>query len=526
MDFIAPDVRQRFLRKSVERMSGQSYCLLSYAYGKLGRLGENVEKEQKILELLCTSISARGIDFHELMKDPVKELKKHVTEENVFEICPIAETLGFSIDHILLHLMTDVMKSQNYEDYAPFMSRLLSGAGIASLMQHVVPRLSQCDQVDFLSSVQRFGLGKSKDTGVDLMRNGLSQLLPLMNDPFALVKALIEQAERLGKQCHKLAKTITERLGLNLREIHDKLMRQFLESGECSSVLFVVVSWDCQDRDDWLRSITTSEDTTYRQKAMAHKCLAISTSSVKTAAERLGSFSSLVSLTGTEEVDLLKDLLTYRVETGRTDLLLELIEKLMPTEKRFLMALLLTLNLEDDVFFNLFVRVVSGPFEELISNDHWTPHRPLAVIRDAFTAISRAPRDVCYLIIDNWPWTWEVVVSRLCLVGAGVVAAELGGHLVCQDSRNKVFGVLMSHGHFDEALDYGFSENEVFESVLDGKIDQATEAMMDGHFVALTMWLKERELVGAIRRVEEVLAKQGRTMELKRMRERLSMGRR
>jgi hypothetical protein len=108
------------------------------------------------------------------------------------------------------------------------------------------------------------------------------------------------------------------------------------------------------------------------------------------------------------------------------------------------------------------------------------------------------------------------VADRLCRAGASAVAAELGAHLPDPAAA------LMHEGHYDDALQFGGHSAEIFEFIRKECPFQATQTMTDGHFASFTDWFKVNGFDDELDVVEKALLDQGRTCEVRRMRNRLA----
>jgi hypothetical protein len=64
--------------------------------------------------------------------------------------------------------------------------------------------------------------------------------------------------------------------------------------------------------------------------------------------------------------------------------------------------------------------------------------------------------------------------------------------------------------------------NQIFEFIRRDRVVQATQTMINLHFTGFTDWLKAQKFEDTLLVVEQALTEQGRTCELKRMRQRLS----
>lgn len=180
---------------------------------------------------------------------------------------------------------------------------------------------------------------------------------------------------------------------------------------------------------------------------------------------------------------------------------------------------------DDKEFNDLFHIIVSLPINEIITNPSSaktfkTQHTN--VFHEYFNIISNERASgFSGLFINNELLRWEDIIGKLCDIGFSQLAAKMGAYIIDIDQRNKVLHTLLQHGHYDAALEFGFDHDLIFSIIVNGAIEQATEIMIDEHFVLLTSWLKEHNDQKSLDIIKETLAKQGRTMEIKRMSDRL-----
>jgi hypothetical protein len=89
------------------------------------------------------------------------------------------------------------------------------------------------------------------------------------------------------------------------------------------------------------------------------------------------------------------------------------------------------------------------------------------------------------------------------------------------ETKHRILYQLVAAAHFDDALKFGFDQDMIFSFVVKEGLERATQTLIDEHFVMFVGWLKERNDEESIERVKIALIDQGRTMEVKRMMERL-----
>jgi hypothetical protein len=178
-----------------------------------------------------------------------------------------------------------------------------------------------------------------------------------------------------------------------------------------------------------------------------------------------------------------------------------------------------------DPVFEVYCRLIADSFTEITKIPglkHQTgPYKSL--LRDLFVSLSVSPRPIDFLILDGVPHSWGYLAGILCRGGKSALAAEIGGHLTEPIHRRAVLLHVLMEAHYDDALHYGLDQDDIFRFLVRESIARATETLMDENFVKFTRWLKMNGLAEAIACVEQALTNQGRTVELKRMRERLAV---
>jgi len=188
---------------------------------------------------------------------------------------------------------------------------------------------------------------------------------------------------------------------------------------------------------------------------------------------------------------------------------------------KYLPLILDHISTED--FFSIYVQALSSPFREIINKEPQTkPIRShhLSVIRDTLDSISICTKRIPYLLFDD-KVNWTYVAERLCETGFSHLAAEIGSHLYCIEFYEQICDVLLNKKCFDDLLQFGFDENVVFSYIIQECTEEATHVMIDEHFVRFTAWVHQNNHKDILKVIEDSLLKQGRTMEVKRMKERL-----
>ena len=564
------DVLLEGVKAAIPNVSGTEYPLLQLLCKTAKTGDESFELEMKALSVLY-QITDHVIDFHELMEDPMGTIKKNITLKNVSGVLELASVFEVDIDQILVHLMIKKMSSRQFSDYLPFVAKLKLPESVKPLMHELIPRFSNTDQINFLNSIARFDMKRTNETVFDLMKNGLGEYIQdeyLENPELLITKLYTNRSiqEKLGTRVHKVAKGIASRFEIDLLNLQKQIIlsmfnpKQCIEASSDSSVfnnhrhvcelqdsLFILLKWKPDVSIEFLRGILHSNETSMHQKSMATSCLAIFgddppeesgvpsfywidyESSFGTPTDRSEDF--FLSLADKADTKLAKRLLTYvidrRIQNG--ELILKLLDILKPVEMRFILRNVIPLfkrtgiSPNDSVIFRLFLESVASPFSEMMTSDYWKQlkGRQLDVFRDMLCAIAQSPGPVKFLVCNGKEWGWSELAQKLCGIGAHTTVAELGAHLVEPESRREVLMEIMTAGHFDDALEYGFDKEEVFKFILEGSIERATEVMIDSHFVAFTIWLKHNNLTEALETVRNVLKNQGRTMELKRLEDRV-----
>lgn len=213
------------------------------------------------------------------------------------------------------------------------------------------------------------------------------------------------------------------------------------------------------------------------------------------------------------------------------DLLYKILSNLVVTRKRFLLRTFTRFfqtfpNLKyDEEFVRFYTLVISAPINEMICQQVKTRMKPhhMAVIRDLFDSIADETIIVDSLIIDGEKISWAEVISRICSSGMTAFAADLGAHLVGNETRKQALLQLLNSDKYDDALWAGFDKEMVFNFIVENDLTaNATDMLVDEHFVLFTAWLKKYHHNDEIEKVKDALRKQGRTKEITRMESRLA----
>ncbi|OHT05583.1 hypothetical protein TRFO_26660 [Tritrichomonas foetus] len=331
--------------------------------------------------------------------------------------------------------------------------------------------------------------------------------------------------------------------------------------------LFILRTWKPRTAAKWLiRFIYQSDPISYRAKSKAIICLFVIADKTLISDAFVGNFEELVHLNAAlyfasrlELFDIKYDIddfsrskiqstikksmnlhpgalrvileicIYYKINDR--DLLFKLITKLLDTRMRFLLR---NFNKifetfpdlrNDDDFKRLYITVISAPINEMINKQLKSRIKShhLAVIRDLFDSIAAESIFVDHLIIDDKEVSWADAISQICCSGITQFAAELGSHLVGRKTRSEALNKLLSDDKYDDALNAGFDKELVFNFIVENDlVINATNMLVDEHFVLFTAWLKKNHHDDAIAQVKKALLDQGRTKEVTRMEARLA----
>ena len=343
------------------------------------------------------------------------------------------------------------------------------------------------------------------------------------------------------------------------------------ENTNIQKLLFILRSWKPRTAEKWLlRFIYQSDPVSYRAKAKAFACLFAVSDEETIRSAFTGDFASLLELHKDiyyrSRLEIFDEALTSPKLTKKSvtteicamlerrdeldpgvfttmfelcldfhvndrNIILSLVSILKKHRKRFMLrhicALLETFPeyVDDPEFQRNHIEVLSAPLDELIQRTEnarrFSAHH-LSVVRDMLDALAQEPFKIDHWIIHGESITWNDLIMKLCEVGYAQLASELGSMIVDKEARRSVMHQLLQSGHFDNALRFGFDRNDVFEFIVRESLAQATETMIDEHFVIFVSWLDEKGDQESIEKVKQTLISQGRTMEVRRMTERLA----
>jgi hypothetical protein len=331
--------------------------------------------------------------------------------------------------------------------------------------------------------------------------------------------------------------------------------------------LFILRAWDPSDGVEWLIDFVNSPNE-YRAKARAVTCLwaladeALIQSSMdfcqlsslerevyigsnlelfdiefditqfapENAASTLARFSQDDGLHPVVYRLLLEIALADRIDDRLA--ILRLASRLLESRKRFLLRTIGQIfatfphYAADEYFRDLYRVIVSAPLDELISRS--APARQVhaschSVLRDLLDVVGQEPVRLETWLINGRDFSWESVVNQLCAVGYSGFAAELGSMVIDQEPRARILCNLIAMGHFDDPIQFGFDRNAIFSQIVrDGKIEQATQMLIDPHFDLFVGWLVANGDCESVEKVRMALKAQGRTLEAKKVAERLA----
>jgi hypothetical protein len=455
------------------------------------------------------------------------------------------------------------MDSSKFDDYAGFVARIRDEASVGPLLEALFPRFPLQEQLSFFKGLQRFGLHGLQETIFDLVKNGLSEFIQdqLLNNPFRLIESMysnLRLQERLGQRLHSLLAEIANRYDMDFLEIQKHVVLTLCDpraaDPDCSPAMvdggenlqlafFIVLTWIPSQAIGILKKMATTPHTTYYQKSVAVTLLSFFLPHdfgdqdfyVRATFEALGidPEADIRSVdAGEADPQLASALLLHCIDNRISDesFVLPVLRRLRDTHPRFLLTHMWQLFermpiWSSDEVFEIYRVLVSRILWDVMVNSTSKRSRmnQASPLRDAFVAISVSPRPIDYLVIDGTPWSWGRFACSLCNAGQSVLAAELGGHLPCLPHRRAVLFHVLQEGHYDDALHFGLGIDDIFHFLATQCLESATQTLMDQNFVLFTRWLKAKGLKDSIAQVEQALQKQGRTVELKRMRERLEL---
>ncbi|OHS94378.1 hypothetical protein TRFO_39442 [Tritrichomonas foetus] len=574
IDSLSQEAKNEALLEVLPLIDGLKYTLLQFVFCILCKSNPCYQSDLDVLYSLYSSKS-HTINFHALKNDPMTILKTEITQENYYEILSLADLFELDTDELLMTLMTSKMNSSNFEDYNPIVNKLREGSHVTQLLK-LIPRFTNHDQINFLNAIGRFDIKRTKQTMFDLMRMRLNSFITdeYLNDPIKLITVLyskIDLHESLGGRLHKFAKTVATRFGYDIFEVQAQIVTQFLTEEEIieykptritifeyppepqnmQRALFILRKWKVDSAIDWLAKFVENPNNSYFSRSLAIQCWTsvsdgdvpeevdpavfyfkgmIEKSSVEPPEEITDEFMyQLVDQGGVAHCKLFIEYVTY-YHLENDEYILKALKILESTETLFLLQAMILLFFYNPVhkspkIFEIFIKVISAPIAEVIfKHENFLPAKTqhIAVIRDIFNAISLSRYPINYLYINNTKCSWGNVAEMLCKVGSPALAAELGSHLVNRKDKNDVLCHLMHGFHFDDAITFGFDKKTIFEYIVNGHIAHATETLIDAHFVLFTSWLLEKGDMDSIKEVERALVNQGRTLEIKRLKERIA----
>ena len=570
-----PEKKIEYLNAAIPKIDGTKYTALLFSYEILNQINKVYDNEIEILQILYESKNVK-IDFHMLKKDPLAVLRSAVVVDNIFDILPLAQCFQIPCDDILLTLMIDKMKSKSFSDYQPIVNKIRDSSSVSRLLK-LIPRFSNHDQISFLKAIGRFDIKRTKKTMLDLTKLGLNEYAKdeLLKDPVQLLTTLyssIDIQEKLGNKLHKLANVLASRFSFDLFEVQESIIDKFFSEEEIiefkpvhnsifefppdpqnmQRALFILRKWDLSLAADWLNDYVCDEEKSYFSRSMAIQCwcsisdgdipenIDIASMYFKGLLERAQveipfdlTKEFMLSLLENKNALVYRCVFEYIIYFKITDEkpVIQILEYLLENDLLYILRTIIKLFYEMPYFYQvnraieIFIAIISKPIEEIILKKvQWqvAKSQHMAILRYIYNAISLFKIPINSLIIDGKNTEWGEIAERLCNVGAATLAAQLGLHLVIPKHRDDVLLYLMKGSYFDDAIENGFDKDTIFNFIIDGHIEHAAQTLIDLHFMHFTQWLKDRNDTKSIDLVESTLIQQGRTVEAKRMRERLA----
>lgn len=359
-------------------------------------------------------------------------------------------------------------------------------------------------------------------------------------------------------------KSSTGRDSVYVETVEEEIYKD--ENTNIQKLLFILRAWKPRTAEKWLlRFIYQSDPVSYRAKAKAFACLFAVSDEATIRSAFTGDFNSLLALhkdvyyrsrfeifnTTFKPTNLTKksvtaelhDMLAHQPELdpgvfttlfelcidfqiSDRDILLGLVSVLKRHRKRFMLKHICILMetfpqyVDDPEFQQNHIEILSSPLDELIQKTENTRRfsaHHLSVVRDMLDALAQEPFKLEYWIIHGARVTWNELIDKLCDVGYAQLAAEIGSMIVDKTIRQSVMMQLLSSGHFDNALRFGFDRDDIFEYIVRDRVVQATETMIDEHFAIFVSWLSDRGDHSSLEIVKQTLMNQGRTMEVRRL---------
>lgn len=546
------------------------------------RKSEIIEYERKEWNGDLVDLYGLDIDPDELNADPRTALFSVLNYNNYFRVISIANLFSIHPDDVIIELMTNRMKSNMFYPYQKLIPLLKRKESLQPILNGVVERLAPRELVKFYTSLNLIDKANKCQTIIELKKYNV----PWNDDPFVLINDLYASSddwpvhdlvERIAKRANASAYKIREQIisswlmnepKFDVPEsdsVFDETVEEAVTKSDrvdIQKVIFILQSFTHRNAIKWLlKFIYQDELGTLRAKSKAFICIFsmaaideiqdVFKGDMTELLERriITILASRAELFGvkcrfSEFVPYILNLgpkcssglaaieLTYLLEFGCDDqgLVVQLLGKIKEKRMKFLLQNFKKIFDLFDLYstpqaVDIFVETVSRPFSELIEkrpNTKPFKSHHLSVIRMAFDAMAVCAINFEFMVINGVDTKITDVASMLIDAGYISIAAELGAHFPSFETRCAVMDVLLEKQHFDECITHGYNQEMIFRHITKMSIVPATEIMSDESFVAYTLWLKKHKNTEALEVVKDTLLKQGRTMEIKRLEERLS----
>lgn len=572
------------LQHLIPKVDGQEYTLIAYAYALLYDLDFPCQSQLDILNKLHSGAKV-FVNFHELIANPLETLQAATNTDTIQGILPIAKAMNINEDKLVVHVMTNKMNSQYFDDYKQYV-KLLRQKSQEELIKVVVPRLKPEEQPQFFQSLGMVEQQRKIQTISDLSNNGLSEFSTseLLNNPKKLIIELYNKTalqDQLGKRLHKIVERIASRYSINPKVYKPEIIKSWLsaeyppfeesknildpnsteqlyaaDKSAVQQALFVLRTWTILDSLSWVKRFIEEEGIPYRAKARGIACL-FSIGDLVTLQKTFGDIETLnaeykytilaahcqafghdftpeqmhpdkIEETFKELQDPWAQSIRSTVFLDRDDELIPLFTKLAEGRKFQCLQLIARVQSQrvilDKSVSEALILSISEAFESLLRKDDGTKaakSRQQKILRTVFRVMSIIPQ-FDYVIINGQHTPLEDAMKLLISSGLSVYAADITSHMTELKTRRRGIYSLVRNGCYDLALEYGFPSEQIFEIILETDLKAATETMVDNSFIQFTNWMYRQGDKAHLKEVKNYLKDQGRTREIKRMKERFA----
>lgn len=560
-----PEEACQNLLTAIKYINGNRHTRLHICYSLLNEKGFDYAVEVHILELLIDS--RLQLDFRRLVESPTDMLQRIANLENLTLCLEIAKDLDSECDSITLNVICKKMNSTKIEDYFVPISKLVSHDSGLLIFKELMKRLDYAELPRLLETLGHSELIEYIDTIRDVVSLSIPELVNielLQNMPalFQKIYGLTAAQDHLGPRIHSFVDSIATRHNLDplkvRLDIADSFLEQVYEENEekedgliqstaeekmlawdcrqCLNILFVLQPFTEEQILEWgIGKLEGTTDPRIRELIFQVLCTLVPIDmlpfdeefSYNAFSEYFGYIYHMDSIP-----EKLMTINLYRVfnaiaqgiNPGEGDIaaLKDAAVKFPILIVKNSLHIIKFFGNQDEVVDSLLI-AASFLISVLINRNKQQKltAQKCNFMEDVLTTLAAIPVQFTYLYWKGEKIPIIRVIEMLVDTCNVLYAAKIASHVPDQGVRRETLSLIIKSQRFDEAFHLGYSENYVFNSIMEASLVTATETMIDEHFSRFTNWLHNNGFVEALVVVKQTLKRQGRIIEKKKIKEKL-----